>query len=186
MSFRSWLGGKKAPPRLNLGYGEHRLRGFVNLDKTDGWTFESGLKNFAAASVAGITISHALMYVHEKDIPFVISELHRVLVPGGILRITEDDTQNPESLAFGGWRGEDPFDRRRLAHDDRRFGGKQPALRLVHGPRHAVETRREMDQRRPPESLVALPPRHFGEREMDLHLRATEPMAARAGLDRGG
>ena len=78
------------------------------------------------------------------------------------------------------------IDRRRLAHDDRRFGGKQPALRLVHGPRHAVETWREMDQRRPPESLVALPPRHFGEREMDLHLRATEPMAARAGLDRGG
>jgi len=96
-------------PRLNLGCGDHLLPGFVNLDRTRGWTFESGLRDFADGSVAAITISHALMYVREQDIPFVVSECHRVLRPGGVIRITEDDTENPTSLAFGGWRGEDPF-----------------------------------------------------------------------------
>jgi len=96
-------------PRLNLGCGDHPLPGFINLDKESGWTFESGLPDFAAESVGGITISHALMYVAETRIPFVLSEFYRVLAPGGVVRITEDDTQNPEGFAFGGWRGDCPF-----------------------------------------------------------------------------
>ena len=103
------MAGTRRLPRLNLGCGDHPLPGFINLDKRGGWTFESGLKDFATESVAAITISHALMYVEAKDIPFVFSEFHRVLVPGGIIRITGDDTENPQSLAFGGWTGDEPF-----------------------------------------------------------------------------
>lgn len=104
-----------APPlRLNLGCGNpaaaswHPMPGLVNLDKSLGWRFEDGLADYADRSVAGITISHALMYVRRKDWPRVFAEFSRVLAPGGVIRITEDNTTNPASSRFGGWKGSEP------------------------------------------------------------------------------
>lgn len=99
------------PLRLNLGCGTqgkpswHPIAGFVNLDKSLGWTFQEGLGHFVTGSVAGITISHALYLVPLSDWPRIFRELARVLAPGGVLRITEDDATNRASSRYGGWRG---------------------------------------------------------------------------------
>lgn len=103
------------PLRLNLGCGTpntrswHPIEGMVNLDKSLGWRFEDGLGQFIDRSVAGITISHALMYLATDRWPGFFSEVARVLAPGGVVRITEDDTGNPESRTYGkGWQGSEP------------------------------------------------------------------------------
>lgn len=100
---------------LNLGCGNpdaaswHPMPGAVNLDKSLGWRFEHGLGDFADGSVEGITISHALMYVDAPHWPTMFAEFSRVLRPGGVIRITEDDTTNPASRTYPmGWRGSDP------------------------------------------------------------------------------
>ncbi len=104
----------EAPLRLNLGCGTqgtrswHPMPKLVNLDKSMGWRFEDGLPDFLDGSVAGITISHALMYVPEQYWPLVFSEFARVLAPGGVVRITEDDATDPKSSRVGGWKGSDP------------------------------------------------------------------------------
>lgn len=106
--------GAVAPLRLNLGCGRpnhdswHPLTGCVNLDRHTGWLFEEGLPQFETGSVAGVSISHALMYLPEGLWPFVFKEISRVLKPGGVVRITEDDAMNPASSRFGGWRGSEP------------------------------------------------------------------------------
>lgn len=102
------------PLRLNLGCGTpgtrswHPIKGMVNLDKSLGWRFEDGLLDFATGSVAGITISHTLMYVPLARWPYVFGEFARVLAPGGVVRITEDDATSPASSRRGGWKGSDP------------------------------------------------------------------------------
>ncbi len=89
--------------KLNLGSGPHKLHGFLNLDPAiDGWTFESGL-TYPEASVEAITVSHALMYVEVAWWPFVFGEITRVLQPGGVVRITEDATDDERSPRFGGF-----------------------------------------------------------------------------------
>lgn len=99
---------------LNLGCGTpgalswHPIEGAVNLDKSMGWCFEDGLGQFADGSVDGITISHALMYVQPDDMVMVMDELFRVLKPGGVVRITEDDAVSPLSSRCGGWKGSEP------------------------------------------------------------------------------
>lgn len=87
--------------KLNLGAGPHPLDGFENLDLPD-WRFEDGL-DYADGSVDGISISHSIMYVPLEKWLFVFAELARVLRPGGIVRITEDATDDPESERYGGW-----------------------------------------------------------------------------------
>ena len=98
---------------LNLGCGsaDEAMPGFVNLDRDprcgdgSGWMFESGLPGFESGSVDGITISHVLMYVRVRDwMPF-LAEAHRVLRPGGVIRVTEDVTDNSESRH---WTGHSP------------------------------------------------------------------------------
>lgn len=86
---------------LHLGCADDVREGFDNLDRSiDGWTFESGLPQYASASVAGITISHALMYVPLYRWAEVCAEFYRVLMPGGVVRITEDDTERPSSPRY--------------------------------------------------------------------------------------
>lgn len=111
---RSWPGAV-SPLRLNLGCGQqgkdswHPLAGFVNLDASLGWRFETGMREFADGSVAGITISHALMFVPLAAWPALFRELARVLRSGGVIRITEDDTRHPDSRTYpNGWRGSEP------------------------------------------------------------------------------
>ncbi len=102
------------PLRLNLGCGTpgtrswHPMEGMENLDRSMGWKFEDGLGDFVTGSVAGITISHTLMYVPIEAWPFVFSEFARVLAPGGVVRITEDDATHPKSARLGGWKGSEP------------------------------------------------------------------------------
>lgn len=102
------------PLRLNLGCGTpdtrswHPMPGLVNLDKSLGWRFEDGLGEFVTGSVAGITVSHALMYVPLDCWPYVFGEFARVLAPGGVLRITEDDAISEASARRGGWKGSQP------------------------------------------------------------------------------
>ena len=86
---------------LNLGCGPNPLDGFVNLDLPD-WRFEDGLP-YPDESIEAITVSHALMYVDQEFWPFVFSEFARVLEPRGVVRITEDATDDPKSQRFGGF-----------------------------------------------------------------------------------
>ena len=95
------------PLRLNLGCGAFPIPGMVNLDKREGWRFQDGL-DFPDHTVHGITISHALMYLPDEDWPAFFAEVSRVLVDGGVVRITEDDTRDPRSARFGGWKGSEP------------------------------------------------------------------------------
>ncbi len=88
--------------KLNLGCGNHPLDGFVNLDKKTGWLWENGLKAYPDGTVDAITVSHTLMYVRVENWPFIFSELYRVLKQGGVLRITEDETEDPKSRWYGG------------------------------------------------------------------------------------
>ena len=88
--------------RLNLGYGPYPLEGFDNLDQPR-WRFEDGLPAYADGEVKAITISHSLMYLPLDLWPMLLTEVYRVLEPGGVVRITEDNTEDPESERFGGW-----------------------------------------------------------------------------------
>lgn len=88
--------------KLNLGAGAHPLAGFENLDLADGWRFEYGLP-YDDASVDAATVSHALMFVAEADLPAVLADIYRALKPGGILRVTEDNCEDPASERYGGW-----------------------------------------------------------------------------------
>lgn len=83
--------------RLNLAGGINPIPGYVNLDLTTGWTFESGLSDFASDSVDAITESHGLMYVAPDDWPYIFHEIARVLRPGGTVRITQDAIGCPGS-----------------------------------------------------------------------------------------
>lgn len=88
--------------KLNLGCGDATLDGFVNLTPP-GWRFQDGLGDYADGSVDGITISHALYLVPLADWPAVFAEFARVLKPGGVVRITEDSTDDPRSERYGGY-----------------------------------------------------------------------------------
>src|SRR3989344_639427 len=86
--------------KLNLGCKHRKLEGFDNLDKIFGWYFQDGLPQYASGSVGGITISHALMFLTESEIETFMKEMWRVLKVGGVVRITEDDTENPLSDTY--------------------------------------------------------------------------------------
>ena len=86
--------------KLNLGSKYRKLPGFDNLDKMFGWYFQEGLPQYADQSVDGITISHALMFLSPNELRTFAKEMNRVLKFGGVVRITEDDTENPLSTMY--------------------------------------------------------------------------------------
>jgi LmbE family N-acetylglucosaminyl deacetylase len=81
--------------RLNLGGEINQIPGYVNMDVSYGWKFEDGLGMWGDGSVEAITVSHVLMYVNQEHWPLAFEEIARVLAPGGVVRITEDDIGNP-------------------------------------------------------------------------------------------
>ena len=87
--------------KLNLGCKRRKLPGFDNLDKIYGWYFQDGLPQYAEVSVEGITISHALMFLDTFELEKFMKEMRRVLRVDGVVRITEDDTENPLSDMYG-------------------------------------------------------------------------------------
>jgi len=104
--------------RLNLGSGDILLKGFINMDIylkgygtgpsdkkipegteiRNGWEAREGLTEFKDGSVEAITISHMLYAIEEKYYPFFFGELYRVLEKGGIVRITDDNFDQPPEL----------------------------------------------------------------------------------------
>lgn len=86
--------------RLNLGCGPFPLKGYINLDMNPDWRMEDGLP-YAGASVEAITISCVMYAVREDDYPHVFCEFYRALNPGGVVRITDGDTENPASKFYG-------------------------------------------------------------------------------------
>jgi hypothetical protein len=86
--------------KLNLGSKDRKLAGFDNLDKIFGWLFQDGLPQYGDSTVDGITISHALTFLTLPELEKFSKEMWRVLKDGGIVRITEDDTENPLSDTF--------------------------------------------------------------------------------------
>lgn len=92
--------------KLNLGAGANELDGFVNRGpENDGWRFEDGLGEYEDASVDAITISHALMFLPLDRWESFFSDAARVLRPGGVLRVTEDATDDRRSERYGGFDG---------------------------------------------------------------------------------
>ncbi len=83
--------------KLNLGCKHRKLDGFENLDKIFGWNFQDGLPQYGDSSVDAITISHALMFLTPSELVEFMKEMWRVLKLSGVVRITEDDTENPKS-----------------------------------------------------------------------------------------
>jgi len=86
--------------KLNLGCGRRKLPSFVNLDKDMGWVFQEGLPQYTDGSVDAVTLSHTLMYLDILDVEKSVKEIWRVLKTSGVMRITEDDTENPESDTY--------------------------------------------------------------------------------------
>jgi SAM-dependent methyltransferase len=91
------LANTKTAVKLNLGCKYRKLAGFDNLDKIFGWYFQHGLPQYKDSTVDGITISHALMFLTPDELKKFTGEIWRALKPGGVVRISEDDTQNPKS-----------------------------------------------------------------------------------------
>lgn len=91
--------------KLNLGAGRYPLDGFENLNEPE-WRAERGLLVYPGNCIDAITVSHLLMYLDHHVVGRLLSECHRVLIwPGGVLRITEDETNDPASERRGGMPG---------------------------------------------------------------------------------
>lgn len=88
--------------KLNLGSAHHKLEGFINLDEE--WLAQTGL-DYKDKSIEAITISHLIFLLTEIEIGQLMEECYRVLVKGGVLRITEDFSVCEPSSVFGGYRG---------------------------------------------------------------------------------
>lgn len=81
--------------KLNLGCGQHRRDGFVNIDKFPTfapdllWDLEQTPWPFEANSVTEIAARHVLEHLGQAPDVFlaVIKEIHRVLVPRGTIEI---------------------------------------------------------------------------------------------------
>lgn len=82
--------------KLNLGCGQSKLDGFVNIDKYATyspdlvWDLEQTPYPFEAGSVTEIVANHVLEHLGQSTEVFfaIIKELHRVLASGGIINIT--------------------------------------------------------------------------------------------------
>ncbi len=84
--------------KLNLASGIYTMRGFQNLDPIhDGWTFQDGLPFYDDGSIEAVTVSCALGYLPLGDWPALFAEMARVLERGGVARIQDDWSDNPDS-----------------------------------------------------------------------------------------
>ena len=99
--------------KLNLGCGGFPLEGFINMDSRgdlseifnkkhfgkfvilDNWRWQDGLL-FKDNIVDAITESHSLMYLKVEEYQNVFREIYRVLKPGGVFRLTEDNCERPK------------------------------------------------------------------------------------------
>jgi predicted SAM-dependent methyltransferase len=91
---RAFLG--NSPLRLHLGCGTVRLPGWVNIDVDGGPDLQLDLRfglPFPDASVDLIHTEHMLEHMHLSDGRLLMGEAHRVLRPGGTMRIGVPDLE---------------------------------------------------------------------------------------------
>lgn len=83
------------PLRLHLGCGHHELDGFTHIDMSSyaHVDFHYNVRDipFGDGSVDLIYASHVLEYFDEIEVPCVLREWHRLLAPGGELRVAVPD-----------------------------------------------------------------------------------------------
>lgn len=77
--------------RLHLGCGENRFLGWVNLDLNRGHDLSRGLPDWPAGSVEAVYSCHFLEHITQAEGQHLLDEVHRVLVPGGAVRIGVPD-----------------------------------------------------------------------------------------------
>lgn len=86
--------------RVNLGSGGTGTDGWINIDigrshadQTLPWDIRRGLP-FSDDSVAMMRAEHVIEHIEfREDLPRLLSEVHRVLEPGGVIRIVVPDAE---------------------------------------------------------------------------------------------
>lgn len=79
---------------LNVGCGDRRIRGFVNIDRTRGAELRRDVTRglpYADDTVEGIFSEHFLEHLSRRDGLRFLRECRRVLKPGGVVRIAMPD-----------------------------------------------------------------------------------------------
>lgn len=77
------------PVRLNIGSGKETIVGFTSVDKHVAADVQADMGDlpYESGSVDEIYCCHALEHVGFHDVPAVLREWHRVMRPGGLLRV---------------------------------------------------------------------------------------------------
>ena len=98
---------------IHLGCGYRPKKDWINVDQARGpevqvvWDLRRGLP-FADASCSAIFSEHFIEHVTKEDAANLLSECHRALQPGGVLRVSTPDAE----LFFRSYAGDKTF----LAH----------------------------------------------------------------------
>ncbi len=89
---QNWTG----PIRLNLGCGEDRLEGYINVDayvETADLRMDIFNLDFEDETVDEVFSSHMLEHLAKYEVPRALAEWRRVLKPGGCLRLSVPDLE---------------------------------------------------------------------------------------------
>jgi len=99
---------KDTPRRLHVGCGDVRLPGWINADvhpSADLVIYMQRRLPFEDESLDRVFSEHVLEHVSFETGQFFLREAHRVLVPGGVLRIAMPDLEYlTRGYAEGNWR----------------------------------------------------------------------------------
>jgi len=94
--FKQLLREQKGPVRLNLGCGEDRRAGYINVDAyvpTADLQMDIFDLKMDDGVVDEIFSSHMLEHLGKYEVPKVLTEWHRVLKPGGVLCLNLPDLE---------------------------------------------------------------------------------------------
>jgi predicted SAM-dependent methyltransferase len=112
--------------RLHLGCGSRRFPGWLNLDMNRKGDLTLDLREplpFADGSALAVYSEHTLEHFYrEHDAPNLLRECHRVLAPGGLVRVTVPDGETFLRYYTGGLDAEEA-EALRISHS--RFGAKR-------------------------------------------------------------
>jgi predicted SAM-dependent methyltransferase len=89
------------PIRLNIGAGDTVIEGFTAIDRKFGT--EAYPLSYATDSVEEIRCVHMLEHLSYREVPEALKEWHRVLKPGGVLRVSV-----PDAIKVAGLSQSDP------------------------------------------------------------------------------
>jgi predicted SAM-dependent methyltransferase len=93
------LGARRpAPILVNLGCGKDYRPAYINIDvnlwfTSDMWLDLRNRLPFGDATVDGIFTSHVLEHFPLSDTAHIVAECHRVLRPGGVIRVVVPDVE---------------------------------------------------------------------------------------------